>query len=119
MKEFTIPFEICDLNTYINAERSNRFKAAKIKKDLTNEIGFFCKKLKLNDCQHDLEIEWWTDNKRKDSDNVFASVKFILDAVVKSGALKSDGYKHIRHISHKRFIGESKIIVKKTSFTLN
>lgn len=112
MNQFIIPFEICDLNTYINAERTNKYIASKIKKDLTSSIGWCCKKLELEECQYDLEITWTTKDKRKDSDNVFFGVKFILDAVVKSGKLKGDGYRYIRNISHKRLIGNPQIIVR-------
>jgi len=111
MNTFTIPFSLISLNEYIDAERSNKFKASKIKKDLTNNIGYFCKQLKLNDCQHDLVIVWTTKDKRKDTDNVAFAVKFILDAVVKMGKLPSDGYKHIRNISHIREIGSENIVV--------
>ena len=112
MQELTIPLELCDLNTYVNAERSNRFKAAKIKKDMTESVGWYCKKLKLEDCQYDLQVEWTTADRRKDSDNVFFSIKFILDAVVKAGKLKGDGYRYIRNISNTRLIGSPQINVK-------
>ena len=111
MNTFTIPFSLISLNEYINAERTNKFKASKIKKDLTNNIGYFCKKLSLDPCQYDLVIVWTTKDKRKDTDNVTFAVKFILDAVVKMGKLPSDGYKHIRNISHIREIGTENILV--------
>jgi len=112
MTEFTIPFEICDLNTYIAAERINRFKAAKVKKELTESLGWYCKKLNLAECQYDIEIEWTTKDKRKDSDNIFFGVKFILDAMVKVGTLKNDSYRFVRNISNKRLIGKPQINVK-------
>ena len=111
MNTFTIPFSLISLNEYINAERTNKFKASKIKKDLTNNIGYFCKKLNLDPCQYDLVIVWTTKDKRKDTDNVTFAVKFILDAVVKMGKLPNDGYKHIRNISHIREIGSENIVV--------
>ncbi len=112
MNSFTIPMELTDLNTYINAERRNKFIAAKIKTDSTNAVMLFCKELDLNqDKQHDITINWHTKDKRKDSDNIFFSAKFIFDGVVKAGKLAGDGYKQIRNIHNNRFIGESKIEV--------
>lgn len=111
MNKFTIPIELCDLNTYVYAERTNRLIAAGIKKRMNAQIAYFCKKLELRDCQHDVEIIWTTPDRRKDSDNIFFGVKFILDALIKAGKLKGDGYRYIRNISHKREIGTQKIEV--------
>ena len=111
MNTFTIPFSLISLNEYINAERTNKFIASKIKKNLTNSIGYCCNKLNLPPCQYDLVIVWTTKDKRKDTDNVSFAVKFILDAVVKMNKLPSDGYKHIRNISHIRKIGTENIVV--------
>jgi hypothetical protein len=110
MNTFTIPLELCSLNDYINAERRNRFIAAKIKKDTTELIIKFCSQLSINkEKQHDVVINWHTKDKRKDSDNIFFASKFIFDGIVKAEKLSGDGYKNIRNIHHNRFIGESKI----------
>lgn len=111
MNSFLIPFNLPTLNEYISAERSNRFIAAKIKKDTTNQIAFFCKNLALEKCQHDLKITWTTKTARCDSDNIFFATKFILDAVVDTGKLRGDGYKHIRNISHIRELGDKDTIL--------
>lgn len=107
MNRFIIPCQLFDLNTYIDIERTNRFSAAKSKRKQTQLISLFCKKLDLpKDTQFDVECIWTTKDKRKDSDNVFFAVKFILDGVVTSGQLQGDGYRYIRNISHKRLIGK-------------
>lgn len=112
MNSFNIPCEICNLNEYIKAERSNRFIAANIKKKTTQTCCLFAKSLNLDlNAQYDIVVNWWTKNKKIDSDNVFFGVKFILDGVVDAGKLLGDGYKQIRHIHHNRFIGDSKIEV--------
>ena len=43
----TIPGELVDLNTYINAERSNRYAGAKIKQEMTDYITLLAKQLKI------------------------------------------------------------------------
>jgi Holliday junction resolvase RusA-like endonuclease len=112
MNSFTIPCELCTLNDYISAERTNKHIAASIKKKQTKLITLYCKQLKINKTkQYDLEINWFTKNKRKDSDNVFFAIKFIQDGMVEAGVIENDGYKQIRNISNRRFIGESKVEV--------
>ena len=39
----TIPGELVDLNTYINAERSSRYAGAKIKAEMTDYITMLAK----------------------------------------------------------------------------
>lgn len=112
MNTFIIPCELCTLNEYIGAERTNKHIAAGIKKKQTKLVNLFCKKINIDKTkQYDLEINWFTKDKRKDSDNVFFAIKFIQDGMVESGILDNDGYKQIRHINNKRFIGESKVEV--------
>lgn len=105
---FTIPFSIADYNEYVNASRTNKFLAAKLKKDEGQKVALFCKNLKLpKDTQFDLECHWQTSSARKDSDNVYSGIKFILDGVVESGRLQNDTYRFIRNIAHFRTIGKS------------
>ena len=91
-----------DLNNYINAERSNRFKASKIKKEQTAIVAFECKKLinqglKIDqkDMPLDFEFHWFMKNKRKDKDNIVFAKKFIFDGMIASGLLENDGWKEI------------------------
>lgn len=96
------------LNEYINAERRNRFIAAKIKKEATNKIKLLTRaqtRKKLHR-MYDLEITWTVTDKRVDSDNIFFSIKFILDGIVESGVLISDSRKYVRNISHKIVMGD-------------
>lgn len=91
------------LNEYINAERTNKHKAADIKRSETLicyvEAKFTLKMDK--NALYDVECFWTTENNKIDSDNVMFAIKFILDGVVKSGNLAGDGRKNIRNISHK------------------
>lgn len=99
MKELSvisIKGELCDLNTYINKERSNRFSAAKIKKDMTEK----CQKAMVNIPKNYynkiyLTFNWCCVNKKKDPDNIAFAKKFILDAMVKSHIIPNDGWNNI------------------------
>lgn len=104
MKEIIIVInqELTDLNNYINAERSNRFKASKIKKQQTEIVSAECRKLlssgiaiNTDNMPLDFEFYWYTKNKRKDKDNIVFAKKFIFDGMVESGLLVNDGWNEI------------------------
>ena len=107
MMQFTIPCEMIDLNSYIRAERSNRFKAAKIKADETTKAMLYCRCLKLPEkTQFNVEFYWTTKDRKKDSDNIYFAAKFILDGVVEAKKIENDTYKFIKNIAHFRDIGD-------------
>lgn len=92
--------ELTDLNTYVNAERRNRFIGAKIKKDMTELCmwlmrgkGKFSKITKI-------EFYWVHGSKRKDFDNVEFSQKWIRDGMVKAGLIPNDGWLHFPPETH-------------------
>lgn len=91
IQEILIDIDLPGLNEYIQIERSNRFKAANLKKKLTNDIALIAIKsgLKL-DGKYDIEFIWTTKDNRHDHDNVCFAKKFILDGLVKGGVLQND-----------------------------
>ena len=101
MQRLVIYGELCDLNTYINKERANKFMAAKIKREETDRVIAEClvQKLKKIEKPVTIDIEWVTKNTRKDPDNVAFAKKFILDGLVKAGVLENDGRKQITGFS--------------------
>ena len=64
--QLIIPGELTDLNTYINAERSNRYAGAKIKREMTDYIALLAKSLKT-EIRTPVRItyRWYCKNKRK------------------------------------------------------
>lgn len=60
----TIPGELVDLNTYINAERSNRYAGAKIKQEMTDYITLLAKQLKIKNRPIGTPV-WLTYQRRK------------------------------------------------------
>jgi len=109
MSVYEITQELCTLNEYTDAERKNRYAAAKIKKDNTKictVAAMAVKPFTYSEKLYDVEIEWYVTNNRKDPDNIYFGVKFILDGLVKAGVLKNDGRQNIRHISHKIFTAD-------------
>ena len=45
-----------------------------------------------------LEIKWYEKNKRRDPDNVFSAIKYILDSLVEAGVFPNDGQKQVAGI---------------------
>jgi len=95
--KFVIPGELADLNTYINAERSNRYAGAEIKRQMTNYITMLAKRLKTKiSAPVRIHFKWYTKNLRVDPDNTAFAKKFILDGIVKAGILKNDSRRYIK-----------------------
>jgi hypothetical protein len=47
-----------------------------------------------------ISLNWFVKNKKKDPDNCYFAVKYILDGMVDGGILEGDGFKHISSIIH-------------------
>jgi hypothetical protein len=90
--ELNLP-ELTDLNSYISAERTNRFIAAKIKRQNTELVAHYAR-LRLDPIEKisEFTLIWRHKNKRKDFDNVEFGVKWIKDGLVVAGIVKNDGW---------------------------
>lgn len=93
--ELKLP-ELVDLNTYITAERSNKFRGAKIKREMTVLVAEACMVQKAPKMQHITRFTciWRHKNRRKDFDNVEFAQKWIRDGMVMAGVIPNDGWKH-------------------------
>lgn len=78
------------LNEYIEAERTNRYKAAKMKKEAEELVFWQIKQMKQIKSKIRIKFTWYEEKKRRDPDNVAFAKKFILDAMQKTGKLKND-----------------------------
>lgn len=97
--QFTIHGESVGLNEYINAERSNRFMAAKIKSKEMDRIMWQLPATVLPGLHH-FTFTAYVRDKRKDPDNIYVMfVKFFLDSLVKKGVLENDGQKQVGRIT--------------------
>lgn len=98
MIKFIIPGVLPGLNEYINAERRNKYKAAKIKKQTEHLIILIARsKLRGVAIKPPVTIHytWVEPNKRRDKDNIAFAKKFIQDSLVKAKILPNDGWEHI------------------------
>ena len=101
--QFFIKGRMKGLNEYITAERTNRFMAAKMKKNQEAAVvAAFRKKfpdLKIKNPIL-LHYEWHEPNKLRDHDNVAFAQKFIQDALVKCGAINDDNWNGVVGFTH-------------------
>ena len=98
--KITIDTKLPTLNEYINLERTNKFMAAKLKKDTTNAVAWLVSKHKLpKDTLFDVHFTWFKLNNRADHDNIAFAKKFVLDGLVKGGVLGNDSPKFINNFT--------------------
>ena len=93
-----IPGQLPGLNEYIAAERSSKYKAAKMKHEAERLISYYVNlAAKGNKVVAPVMIHytWIEPNKRRDKDNIAWAKKFLQDALVSAGILADDGWKHI------------------------
>ena len=89
-----IDYAFTHLNEWIAAERANKYKASKIKKEETYIAYLAFRGVKIQTpCK--IKFTWYVKNKRRDLDNLGFSKKYILDGMVKAGAIPNDNLTHI------------------------
>ncbi len=114
---FFLP-ELVDLNTYVSAERRNRFVGAKIKKEQTSLVAYECLSQHVPKMGRIsvFEMTWHHRNKRKDFDNVEFSVKFIKDGMVQAGVIANDGWRHFPPQTTHRHVIDDRVGVEVTVY---
>ena len=103
---YEIEYPFTFLNEYINAERSNKYIGAKIKRETTYAIYLMLLGKEKIKTPCGLNFTWIIPNKRRDLDNISFAAKFILDGMVKAKIIPNDNLKHITSLHHEFKIGE-------------
>ena len=107
----TIPGRLDNLNDYIRAERTSKYKGAEMKAD--NEMLIF---IAIRRCLRGVKIQkpvmmsyrWYEKNSRRDLDNISSfGRKVIQDALVKDGILENDGWNDIKGFSDAFYIDKN------------
>jgi Holliday junction resolvase RusA-like endonuclease len=104
---FTVVGELTDLNTYIDAERSHRLIASKLKREETERVAWEAKGARLPKIAEypvHLAYRWYSKDTRKDIDNVAFAKKFVHDGLVLAGVLEGDSRKHVAGFSDSFFV---------------
>lgn len=98
-----IPGTLPGLNEYIAAERTNRYKAAAMKREAESLVLWAAKQCLRGwkaRASVRMEYTWVERNRHRDKDNISAyGRKIIQDALVKGGYLQGDGWAHISGFS--------------------
>ena len=112
MIKATIGMKLPSLNDYIDVCRSNRFQAAKFKRETEAGIAFFLRKLPVFEKPVVVHFRWIESDFRRDADNIAFAKKFILDTLVKLGKLKDDSRKYVNGFTDEFETGErTKVII--------
>ena len=109
MEKLIIWQRLDGLNEYTRANRTNAHIGASMKRNNENLIiPYIQRDLRGKHFEKiDLDITWYEPTKRRDPDNIFFAIKFILDSLVKCGIIPNDSQKHIGEITQ-RVISPSK-----------
>ena len=102
MITLTIGGSLPNLNEYTKANRTNMHVGANMKKQTETMItSFIQQQLRgtktIDRCT--IRFVWVEKDKRRDPDNIAFAKKFILDALVKNGILKGDGWSCVTGLS--------------------
>ena len=93
--KYEITTKLPSLNDYIRVCRSNKFQAAKYKRDIEANIGVFLTRMPRWTKPIKIHFHWVEGNKKRDLDNICFAKKFILDAMVKYGKLSDDNRNYV------------------------
>ena len=104
-----IDYNLPTLNEYINAERTNKYIAAKIKKKATETVCWIAKSLNIQkfDVCIDIDFIWYLNNNKIDHDNICFAKKFVLDGLIMAGVIKDDNYKFVGNFTDSFILDKS------------
>ena len=99
---FTVPARLPGCNEYTGACRSHANAGARMKKSAERIVMQCIRVARLQPVDGPvlLSCAWHERDCRRDIDNAAFAVKFILDALVKTGILAGDGRKYVVGLSH-------------------
>lgn len=96
-QSFTIYGQLPALNTVIGANRANKYVGAKLKRETQDRIRSAIRSERIIPFKGAvrLSMTFYEPNKKRDPDNVFSAVKFILDALTAEGIIEGDSQKFL------------------------
>ena len=104
---FKIEQRLPSMNELIAANRQNRYKGAKMKRETEEVIGQYIRIARLRGTIKpvsepvEVHIEWHEKTKKRDVDNIQQGAKYVLDALQKQGILINDNRRYVKQIYHK------------------
>lgn len=108
-----IELKLPSCNDYINACRKNRYFAAKMKREVEEQIQWYIKGIPRLKKPVFITFIWVENNKKRDLDGICFAKKFILDALQKAEVIENDNQRHIKGFIDKfEYADKSKVIVE-------
>ena len=115
--KFCIEQRLPGLNELINANRTNKYRGAQLKKDTEQMISLYILnavnngKLKPIDGSCTVNFDWCERTRKRDVDNIQSSQKFILDALQKTGIIPNDSQRYVQQTTHRVLHTESDYVI--------
>jgi Holliday junction resolvase RusA-like endonuclease len=103
-------------NAHEDKARANKYAAATDKKTWTNAVAWMAKAAQCRpiDGKVNVHIIWglrWSTLDKRDPDNIYSAVKFVLDGLVLAGVLKNDTRRYVGSILHEYDESANKTLV--------
>lgn len=105
--KFCIGERLPSMNELINANRTNRYRGSKLKKDTDELISYYIYNAVNNGNLKPIEgactisFDWCERTKKRDVDNIQSSQKFVLDALQKTGIIPNDSQRYVQQTAHR------------------
>lgn len=124
---FFLDFPLPTLNEMIRTARGNKYAAAAQKKKYTNLVAdeIMVQTVRPHFEAISLDLTWIETKKKRDPDNVFAAVKFLMDGIVAAGIIDDDDRDHVASITNRIAVSDSRGVavivssVPKPLYTIN
>ena len=99
-------------NELVNTAMRNRFAYASLKREYTEHaMGYALEAASRQGWRAPsgrvaVSCTWVERDRRRDPDNVEGGVKWLLDGIVRAGALKDDSQRYVASVSHSYTVGK-------------
>jgi len=114
-QKITIKGQLTTLNDMVNANRTNKYLGAKIKKEMTELVTLQLGRMRGVKKPCTMAFHWYISSNH-DPDNVRSACKFILDGMMAARKLPNDNQKWILGFTGDFFVrvdkGKEKVIVE-------
>ena len=100
-QQFFIPYIFPSMNKVIDNSKQHWSRYAKTKTTYENKVCWVIREAQIKPMEAvSFEFEWHEKNKRRDPDNIGGfGRKVIIDALVKMGVIKNDGWGEVKSIN--------------------
>ena len=115
--KFVIDQRLPGMNELISANRTNKYRGSKLKKDTDEMISLYILnavnngKLKPIQGACTISFDWCERTKKRDVDNIQSSQKFVLDALQKTGIIPNDSQRYVQQTFHRVLHTESDYVI--------